>query len=200
MRTPPFGRAVMACAFVLAACTWWASPASAHSGLIDSTPAEGAVLTAAPRTIELEFNDDISDISPAVILRNGEDDVISREAPRIERTTVSSDVPDGLADGDYSVVWRVVSADGHPIQGVIPFSIDTAEPAGEPGEATASAPQPDDTPAASQATQPTASTASTSGVPWLPLTIAAVVAIAFVGGAMALRRTRRDHTPNQENP
>ncbi|GAA3321436.1 hypothetical protein GCM10020331_037270 [Ectobacillus funiculus] len=35
---------------------------------------------------------------------------------------VKSNIPDGA----YSIHWKVISADGHPIQGVIPFHIGTA--------------------------------------------------------------------------
>ena len=45
-----------------------AAPASAHAELIQSDPAPGAVLSRAPRTITLNFNEDVEVESGAVRL------------------------------------------------------------------------------------------------------------------------------------
>lgn len=139
MRMSPVGRTIMACAFVLLPCLLWVGPAAAHSALVGSTPKAGAVLTTAPRTIELEFSGAISNIAPTIVLRDDNSTAISRMTPTIARNIVSTPFPPGLADGSYSLVWRVVAADGHPLQGSIPFAIghisntstddDSAEPA-----------------------------------------------------------------------
>ncbi|WP_162891096.1 copper resistance CopC family protein [Aeromicrobium sp. A1-2] len=175
MRVSRPGRAIMACASLLAACFMWASPASAHSSLVRSSPAEGAVLPTAPRSITLEFNEKVSKIAPAIVLRNDAEAVISSRPPTVGRTTISSTVPTGLPDGSYSIVWRVVSDDGHPIQGVIRFVIGHASDPVDANEVDA----------------PENSTSRS----WTWLPVAAAVLAALIGAALVLRRYNTNHTP-----
>lgn len=177
MRVSRPGRAIMACASMLAACFMWASPASAHSSLVRSSPAEGAVLPTAPRSITLEFNEKVSKIAPAVVLRDDSDAVISSRAPTIERNVIRSTVPGGLGNGSYSIVWRVVSIDGHPIQGVIRFAI---------GHASTPDPVVDDKRARAETAR--------SRRPWLTIGAAAILA-AVLGGVLVLRRHTTHHNP-----
>ncbi|MDN5894164.1 MAG: copper resistance protein CopC [Nocardioides sp.] len=181
MRVSLVGRAIMACACVVAACCLWAGPANAHSALIGSTPEEGAVLTTAPGSIELEFNENILNIAPAIVLRDDTDTVISRKTPTIDRTVVSTPFPAGLADGSYSIVWRVVSEDGHPVQGLIRFAIghpSTTTPAEGPAKARGDA---------------------SSGVPWLAVGIA-FAGVLGVAGLLVLRRpTHSTPEPDRRN-
>ena len=46
-------------------------------------------------------------------------DRINAQNHSILETQITEDLPNGL----YSIQWKAVSADGHPVQGVIPFSI-----------------------------------------------------------------------------
>ncbi len=109
-------------ALVLGALVGPVGPASAHDELISTQPASGAVLDAPPATIGLEFSEDVLAISPTVVL-TGPDGDVPLESPVVTGTQVSVAVPLGLAPGAYSVIWRVVSADGHPVQGTFAFSL-----------------------------------------------------------------------------
>jgi hypothetical protein len=42
---------------------------------------------------------------------------------------VSIPLRDGMPDGDYQLGWRVVSSDGHPIEGTLKFSVAAGSPA-----------------------------------------------------------------------
>lgn len=104
-----------------------ASPASAHNSLDTSTPAEGAVLSAAPTTISMVFDNEVplETASAAVIDSTGArlDLAGLAHGPSGPRELVAS-LP-ALADGAVTVRWRLVGADGHPLTGRIGFTIDS---------------------------------------------------------------------------
>lgn len=129
MTIAPRGRWVAVALFALLTLAV-SAPAAAHSALIGSTPEPESTVEALPDDIELQFNESVSDISPAVILRRDGQTVAELE-PRIDGSTVRAAAPsEDLPDGDYTVVWRVVSADGHPIEGVVPFTLASGQDAG----------------------------------------------------------------------
>ncbi|GAA1470181.1 hypothetical protein GCM10017607_08810 [Microbacterium thalassium] len=56
----------------------------------------------------------------------------------IREGTVVAPLEKGMPDAGYEVRWRVVSADGHPISGLIPFTVGDAEPLARESAAGAS--------------------------------------------------------------
>lgn len=106
-----------------------ASPALAHDQLIGSNPKNGAKLDKQPEWLELEFSGNIQDIGTEIqVMHEGKD--VSAGEIAIEGRKVTSALPDDLAPGDYKVVWRVVSSDGHPISGTLEFTINDSNAAG----------------------------------------------------------------------
>ena len=99
-----------------------ATATSAHSVLDESTPRNGSVVSVAPAIITLRFNESIS--NPRVVLRR------TRSSSIPGRTTLQSSGAivtfrpgTTLTKGEYSATWRVRSADGHYITGVIRFTV-----------------------------------------------------------------------------
>lgn len=110
----------LAVAVVLAALA--ATPAMAHSELRRSVPEQGAVLAAPPERIELTFNERVQ--LTALRLRRvggGEIALPDRRAIREAREENARLPP--LDPGEYRLEWRAISADGHPVGGVIGFSV-----------------------------------------------------------------------------
>lgn len=104
-----------------------AAPAAAHAVLQASTPGDGAHLEEAPDSVRLEFNEDVSaDLGGIRVYASGGDRV-DEGAVRTEGHVAEVDLRDDLGDGAYVVTYRVVSADGHPVQGGIVFSVGDAE-------------------------------------------------------------------------
>jgi len=96
--------------------------ASAHDTLTSSSPAAGESLEQAPRTLELTYSDEVLNLSPVVRLSNSVGEEIFTETPTVTGNTASIDLPPLPAD-DYQVLWRVVSSDGHPIEGTVDFTV-----------------------------------------------------------------------------
>ncbi|WP_166844001.1 copper resistance CopC family protein [Isoptericola sp. BMS4] len=133
-----------------------APPASAHDQLISSDPAHDAVLAAPPSEVSMEFSDDILDMGAAVVVADESGTDRSEGEVSIDGPVVTVPLQE-LPGGSYEVRWRVVSSDGHPISGVVPFSVEGGDdgagdtpadageaaadedPAEDPGQETAGA-------------------------------------------------------------
>jgi copper transport protein len=109
---------------VLAIVSIGALPASAHARLVGSDPSSGSRMDESPAQIELRFDEsveiDLGGITLASV--DGADIALAAPAHGADRATVQVSVPP-LDDGTYVAVWRVVSQDGHPIQGAITFAV-----------------------------------------------------------------------------
>ncbi|MCX4695445.1 copper resistance CopC/CopD family protein [Streptomyces sp. NBC_01408] len=131
-RTPLTVLALVAAVFALILGA--AGPAFAHAGLGGSDPADGTVLKTAPKQVTLTFTESVtfSDDSLRVLSPDNER-VNPRPAQYVDgkENTARVELSEKLPQGTYTVAWRVVSADGHPISGAFVFSI------GKPSETAA---------------------------------------------------------------
>lgn len=114
------------------------APASAHTSLVSSIPSSGAVLNEVPAEVRIKFNEDlllVDDKNPNRIeVINGVGQVVSGmsvvEGPEIFTALDLSFEP----SGEYLVKYRVVSADGHPIEGEYQFTVAAPEVISAPVE------------------------------------------------------------------
>lgn len=120
-------------ALALVAVLATAVPASAHDQLTSSTPAEGEALATAPAEVVMTFSADLivldASMTGAVVMvvdATGHD-WASGEI-EVQGNRVTAKLAPGMPVAGYQVRWQVVSEDGHPISGVIPFTIGDAAP------------------------------------------------------------------------
>ncbi|MFI1729264.1 copper resistance CopC/CopD family protein [Streptomyces acidicola] len=103
-----------------------AGTASAHAAFRDSDPKDGVVLKSAPRQVTLSFTESVSLLDDSIRVLDPENRAVETGEPsRVGKRsdTVRATIPAGLDDGTYTVAWRVVSADSHPVSGALIFSI-----------------------------------------------------------------------------
>lgn len=102
-----------------------AQPAAAHDVLVHTDPAHNQILASAPEQLTLTFNNEIIDLEGAnlVEVRDAADAPVVTTAPQVSGTAVTQQLRGLNADSVYRVVWRVVSSDGHPIEGSFNFGI-----------------------------------------------------------------------------
>ena len=112
-------------ALALAALLLAPATASAHAVLVKSSPPRRAVLAAPPTRVELSFNERLEPAySTLSVWSSAEarvDDgkvVVGPDDPR----RLSVGVP-GLGSGSYVVRFRVLSVDGHVVEGTYPFEV-----------------------------------------------------------------------------
>lgn len=104
------------------------APASAHDELIASTPSAGERLTVAPSDVSLSFSADVLTIGAAIIVVDESGHDWAAAEPTVSEGTVTVPLEAGMAEAGYEIRWRVVSSDGHPISGLIPFTVGDADP------------------------------------------------------------------------
>lgn len=194
--------AIVAAALVVGA----AMPASAHDELVSSSPTSGQHLDQAPATVSLVFSAGILPIGAAIVVADGSDVDWVDGAPDMQGDTVTATIKQGMPGGAYELRWRVVSSDGHPISGLIPFTVgsaaptvqetatprDTAAPAPEASQSAApSAPE-------SQATPYGQAAPDNQGILRLVLigVLGAAVAAALFAGILILSRRRQRGAPD----
>jgi copper resistance protein C len=99
--------------------------ASAHAVLVKSAPASRAVLMLPPSHVELTFNERLEPAYSTVSVwaagdQRVDDGKIAITADNPRRVSVG--VP-SLKQGSYTVKYRVLSVDGHLVEGTFPFEI-----------------------------------------------------------------------------
>jgi copper transport protein len=103
--------------------------ATAHATLLRSSPASGAALAVAPREARFVFDDVVRPAGGIKAVRSDGASVVDGQ-PRVVRGKTLVVPLQALSTGDYTVLWRVISDDGHTEAGVITFSVGTRAPPG----------------------------------------------------------------------
>ncbi|MFK4332690.1 MULTISPECIES: copper resistance CopC/CopD family protein [Bacillus] len=105
--------------------------ASAHAYVVKSNPAENETLKKAPSVVKIEFDEDIQVSSfNTLFVRDTSGKRVDLKDAHIDKKNkkiLEAGLKENLKNGLYSIQWKAISADGHPIQGVIPFRIGSAE-------------------------------------------------------------------------
>ncbi|WP_420122639.1 copper resistance CopC family protein [Nakamurella sp.] len=121
-------RAALVAVLVLLATVGFALPAAAHASLVGSDPADGATLATAPARVTLTFDDALEDFGPVVTVTGPDGNQYQSGDAVVDGVTLSTAVQSLPAAGTYTVAYRVVSDDGHPVEGQLRFEL-TAAPA-----------------------------------------------------------------------
>ncbi len=173
-----------AAALALAALLVPAAPAFAHDELVSSDPSADEVLDALPAQITLTYSADVLASEGATVIQvtDAAGTSLADGAPTVSGTAVTQALA-GTASGAVTVVWRVVSSDGHPIDGTFSFTVPAAPTPTETPTPTATAsttPTPEPTVTVTMTAAPTENTAEASPLPWILLAVALVVVIGAV--------------------
>ncbi|WP_280468086.1 copper resistance CopC family protein [Nocardia cyriacigeorgica] len=115
-----------------------AGPASAHSAVVGTSPEDGATLDAGPERVTITFNENLQPNFPSLTVVGPDDHLWSKGDPVVDGKTVSVAVGELGPAGTYRVGFRVTSADGHPVEGKLTFTL-TTPGNGTPGPALGSA-------------------------------------------------------------
>src|SRR5450755_3218552 len=112
---------LIACLVVLLSVLCGATGASAHASLVSTEPGDGSMMSQAPKTVRLRFNEPVTPASIKLIdgAGNARDDV----SVIAHDDTIEIGLPDDLPRGTQLVSYRVFSADGHPVGGSLIFSL-----------------------------------------------------------------------------
>ena len=200
--TRPASLLALCGALLLAALLALPAPAQAHDTLLSSDPEDGASLETSPEEITLTYSADILEVSPLVRISDENGDELAEIVPTVEGPVATATLEEPLPAGTHTVQWRVVSSDGHPIEGTFTLTVeqDAEEPAGAEDTAEETAePAASDAGGAEQATQETEPTSEEStqesaeeggglSMPLLLGILGVVVVGAVIAGLVIMRR------------
>jgi methionine-rich copper-binding protein CopC len=168
-----------------------AAPAFAHTRLESSNPADKSSVDAAPETVSLTFNEDISAEFASISVVGPDGTNYATGSVSAAGGQVSTAVSPLGPAGAYEIGYRVVSDDGHPVQGKVAFTL-TAPGPGAAAPATAAAgptAEAAPSPAPDVATTAAQATGDDGGTPIWPWIVGAV-ALVGAGATVALRLSR----------
>jgi methionine-rich copper-binding protein CopC len=102
--------------------------AFAHTELETSNPEANSVIGAAPSVVSLTFGEDLMIIegekdANQVQVTNGENSRVDNGDYQVNGKVLTVSLKPDRADDTYKVGYRVVSADGHPIEGGYEFHV-----------------------------------------------------------------------------
>lgn len=126
------------------------TPASAHDDLVSSDPATGSTVQTLPEEMTLTFSAALipSDGGTAVVVTDADGNDVADGAPEIDGAVLIQPLaPAAATAGEYTVIWQVVSSDGHPTDGEFAFTVTEAAPPAttEPTESSEPTPSASDT-------------------------------------------------------
>ena len=108
---------------LLLAC---AALAQAHTKLEKSAPAAGATVTAAPRQIQLWFNEKIDLAVSKIEVTSAAGKVELAKPKTTDGKSLTAGVTGTIADGTYTVAWQAAGDDGHVAKGTFKFTVKAA--------------------------------------------------------------------------
>lgn len=100
--------------------------ASAHAKLDSSFPMRNQIIKVLPPLIWLEFDGDLIDLAGKQVnkltVTNSKKIRVDIGGPIVGGARISTKLKPGLSTGKYLVTYRVVSEDGHPVEGSFSFT------------------------------------------------------------------------------
>jgi methionine-rich copper-binding protein CopC len=181
-------------ALAFAALLLTAGPAAAHDAAESSSPADGATVATPPAKVSITFNKNPLGLGAQVKISDSAGTDWADGKVEIVDNVASQSLREGAPAGKYTVAWRVVSSDSHPIEGTFVFTA-TSGAAGSTAVPvpTAGTPRPGITPAPEKV--PDAS----EPFPW-SVVVFAVVALGLLVTLGVLARRRLGAGNDLEGP
>jgi methionine-rich copper-binding protein CopC len=130
-------------------CLILSAPTSfAHGQIVTSYPLDGSTSSPTPTQVWIEFDGELQTIDGEVVntlkVTDSTGLVVSAEEAVIEGAKISTQVSDQSVGGVFTVEYRIVSEDGHPVEGSYTFQASPGFEAIEMIEPTTSATASDD--------------------------------------------------------
>ncbi|OIH93633.1 copper resistance CopC family protein [Curtobacterium sp. MCBA15_001] len=176
-----------------------ADRADAHSGLVSSTPADGQTVTEQLDRVALTFSEAPLaglDSGLRIEVRDAGGTDVSTGDVAVDGATMSKAVDP--QDGDYTLLWRYVSPDGHPITGELAFAVDLPAAATTPTPSTSATAEPGDEATEMDVTLDATPVPMAEETPSsLPVLIAGGAGILLVAAVLVLA-SRRGRAPSDD--
>jgi methionine-rich copper-binding protein CopC len=117
-----------------------AGPAAAHARLLSMSPASGSSVASAPAEIDLTFDEAVSTELATIAVTAPDGTDVTAGPAHANGAVVSVALKPLTATGSYSVAYRVISDDGHPVSDQLKFTLTVVPAAGQGAPQPAAAP------------------------------------------------------------
>ena len=110
-------------------------PAYAHTKLVSASPFAGSTVENWPTEITLEFDEELQNLGPEkanfLVVNNSVGDQVSETDEIIDGNKLTVTLSPNEIKGPVLVFYRVVSTDGHPVEGEYKFTYGVGETTAE---------------------------------------------------------------------
>lgn len=100
--------------------------AAAHTQLIRQTPAAGSEVATWPNEITLEFDEQLQNLGSEkanfLVVNNASGDQVSQDDELLSGNSITVSLSPNQVQGPVLVYYRVISGDGHPVEGEYTFT------------------------------------------------------------------------------
>ena len=178
----PTNRMLTVLALVLVAFLLPVAPVSAHETVTGTNPENEQKLSTTPDAIEISFSDTPLSMGSKIQITDSSGTNWAKGDVEIDGDNAVQSIKSGAPAGEYTVTWRVVSSDSHPIDGTFSFTATegastTSAPTPKQVENESSAPEPSQTETAQAADEEDVKFPASFIVVWILLFVAAVLVI-----------------------
>ncbi|MCU6480564.1 copper resistance protein CopC [Arthrobacter sp. A2-55] len=174
-------RALAGAAVVLLALLGGSGAAQAHDSLEATSPADGSSVATAPHVVTLTMSNTPAAIGAEVKVLDASGTNWSEGAVSVLDNVATQAVKPGAPAGKYTVQWRLVSSDSHPVEGQFTFTAKAAAA----GSAAVAGP-------AESIQAPSAAAAQAApdggGVPWSVFGLMGVLVVVVVAMVVVARK------------
>ncbi len=173
--------------------------ASAHDALTASSPAADSTVETLPAELTLTFSAKLIDGEGAteVVVTDADGDSVTDGPATVNGAIVTQPLVSEAEAGEYRVIWKVVSSDGHPTSGEFSFSVTEAtgvaaavEPTTSPTEEALPTAPSTTAPPTTDAPDSAAPAADTTGI-WILAILGALIVAAVVVALLSRRGNRK---------
>lgn len=99
----------------------------AHSKLESSIPPADSTSKEAVKQLSLSFNEKIDPTLSKLTITNDKGEKVDLAVVKVEGEAMIAELSQPLVTGSYSVEWKIVGKDGHPVKGTYSFQVEAPE-------------------------------------------------------------------------
>jgi hypothetical protein len=112
------------------------SAAQAHAELISMDPVSGSTVTSSPIAVSLTFGEDVQALGSTIVVLDPNGNEVQTGRLRVDGASISMGLQPLAETGTYHVNFRVMSADGHVVNGSETFEFAPSAAASSSTQAT----------------------------------------------------------------
>ncbi|RWZ50176.1 copper resistance protein CopC [Halobacillus fulvus] len=108
---------------ILLGLTTFVLPASAHTSMVEGTPGDGETMNETVSDVTITFNTTVEEGS-TLSIEDSSGTITEPESVEVSGEQLKASFASPLSNGNYTVNWEIIGADGHLIENQYSFTIE----------------------------------------------------------------------------